>query len=167
MNFLLTAVAAAVTLMVSYHHMTAVGAEKVHDMFELSQGCSNLWQDNMTASFKRWHDECEISTNIKITDEATMEHILPVYGCILMDVGVYILSTGMPIVDAIKMNLALDIKAEDDWRYGIIDDVFTLCVTKDKMSEIMYMSVEEFVEHNQCYWKVIDQRCHADTHQKI
>lgn len=166
MDFKSTAIVLTVLALASYQWIL-VGGDEVHDLFELGKGCSNLWQNNMTDSYKQWHDECEISTNTKITAEATMEHIVPVYQCILMDFGVYILSTGMPIVDAIKMNLATDITGEDDWRYGIIDDVFAICVTKDNMSEIMDMSTEEFIQHNQCYWRIIDERCHHDTHQKI
>lgn len=167
MNFLLTALGILAATWMSDHHWMVVRADE-DDMFDLNiEGCSNLWQQNMTSSFKKWHDECEISKDIKITHEATMEHISPVYECILMDFGNYITSTGMPIVEALKMNLATDIQEKDDWRYGIIDDIFSLCITKEKVSEIVDMDPAEFIEHNQCYWKVIDERCHADTHQKI
>lgn len=166
MKFSITALGLLAVTWTGYH-WTPIKADPVHDLFELDKGCSNLWRKNMTTSYKTWHDDCEITKNIKITEEATMEHILPVYECILMDFGNYIQSTGMPIIDALKANIATDITGEDDWRYGIIDDVFSICITKEKVSEILHMSTAEFIEHNQCYWRIIDERCHADTHQKI
>lgn len=146
--------------------VSSAGAE-IHDLFELKQNCSTMWKENLTSSYKQWHDECEVSVGIKILPESTMKEIVPVYKCILTDLGMYFLSTGMPIMDAIHINLADDIGGKEDWRFHIIEDVFSICITKDKVSEIMDMSTEEFIEHNQCYWRVIDERCHPDTHQKI
>lgn len=166
MNLALSAVGLLAVAWVSFVRIPAE-AEEVHDIFELRKDCSNLWQNNFTAMYKTWHDDCEISKNIKITPESTMEQIVPVYECILPNLGVYLLSTEMPIVEAIKMNLATDIGGKDDWRNGIIDDIFIHCVTKDKVSEVLFMTTEEFIQHNQCYWRIIDDRCHHDTHQKI
>lgn len=165
MKLLSSAIVIAATVL--NYRWTAVGAEEIHDPFELRKDCSNLWLKNVTTLYKKWHDDCEISKNIKITHESTMEQIIPVYECILPHLGVYLRSYEMPVVDAIKMNLATDIGGKDDWRFGIIDDIFSSCFTKEQMSEMEYMSTKEFIEHNQCYWRVIDDRCHHDTHQKI
>lgn len=165
MNFISSAIRLLAAIWIL--HGTPNGCEEIHDPFELRRNCSNLWMKNVTTLYKKWHDDCEVSTNIKITENATMEHIIPVYECILPNLSVYILSTEMPIFEAIKMNVANDIGGEDDWRNGVIDDIFSHCLTKDKMSEMQFMSTEEFIEHNQCYWRVIDERCHHDTHQKI
>lgn len=148
-------------------HSTSVEAEEFHDPLELPPGCSNLWLKNITIAYKKWHDDCEISNNIKITSESTIEHILPVYDCILPHLSNHMGSYQMPIVDTIKMNVATDIGGKEDWRYHIVDDIFATCFTKEQMSEFEHMSTKEFVEHNQCYWRVIDGRCHHDTHQKI
>lgn len=151
MNFLINVLGLLAAVTWTSYYWTPIKAEDTHDPFELDKGCSNLWQNNITALYTTWHDDCEISKNIKITEEATMEHILPVYECILKDFSDYILSTGMPIIDALKMNIATDITGKDDWRYGIIDDVFSICITQEKVSEVLDMSPAEFIEHNQCY----------------